>query len=165
MDYPSDRKSRCLYVVVAVAPKAKPLVHERDLCDFYFSAGKYMVKAFLEDARREINLAHTTGEAGATHDMGVAGEAGDCQEQEKYGRMNGTGDSEAGGLGAPLRPSGVVDVPIKLRGRRHPLLAGAAMKTCAQNVLPELMSLVAATERWARPNNQNIFCGRGVCLV
>ena len=136
-------------------------MQERDLCDFYFSAGKYMVKAFLEDARSDTDLANTTGEDGVTHDMGVAEEPGECQEQGKCRRMNGTGGSEAGGFGASLRPRGVVDKPIKPRGRRDPPLAGAAMKTCAQNVLPEMMSLIAAIERWARPNDQEIFMYAG----
>lgn len=144
-----------------MAPKAKSFVNERDLWDFYFSAGKCMHKAFLEDVRSMDDSANTTGEAGAAHDTVMEGEPGDCQEQETYGRIKRKRGLEGGSLGAPLRSSSVVGEPAKRRGRRDPPPAGAAMKACVEDTLPEMTSLLAAIERWMRPETINSFMGAG----
>lgn len=160
IDYP-DRKNCCLHCVIPVNPKAKSFVHERDLCDFYVFAGKYMRKALWEDIRSEVDLANTTGETGAAHDRGAEEEPGECREQIKCGRTQATGDLEGGGRMAPLRSSGAVDESVKTRDRQDPHPTGAAMKAFVKDVLPGVASLLPIFERWVRPEMTNAFTGAG----
>lgn len=123
------------------------IMYERDLYNFYFLASKYLHKAFSEGVRSEVYLANITGEVGVEHDRGVVGEPGECQAQAKGGSMKGAGNWEGGGLGAPLQSGGPVNELGKSRRCRDPPPDGGAIKTCIEDVLPEMTSRLAVIER------------------
>lgn len=131
-------------------PQAKEIMHERDLCSFFFLADRYWHNAFLKDIRGGGYSADTTGWGEGAPGRGVKPETGKFQEQGNVGKMAGAGDWDRSGLGAPSRLGVVFEDAVERRGRRGPTPAGAAMKTCIEDTLPALASLIAAIERCVR---------------
>lgn len=123
-----------MYNVVIVGPQAKEIVHEKDICTFFFLADRYWHKAFLEDVENGSNA--TSGGAGA-HNGGPKAEPGQFNEHGKCQRLKGPGGLDGGEQVAPPR-SRVVSTPPP---------AGSAMRTCIKVILPELTSLLAMMER------------------
>lgn len=128
-------------------PTAQTFVHELDLCNFYFFAGQYMQKAFLEDIRTELQLANIMGEVGGARKRQTEGGSGECQERVKGRTVKGTIDWDGHSLEAPLRSSDNTNEPVTSRHRKHHTPAGGAIKAYIKDVLPEMAIRLAAIER------------------
>lgn len=122
-------------------------MHERDLFSFFFLADRYWHKSFLEDIRSGDDSANVTGLGGDPPGRGVLREQGEFQEQGMLGTVTGAGHWQGGGLAAPVTSNVFFKEAVKRRGRRNPPPAGAAMKTCVKDILPEVASLLAVIER------------------
>lgn len=122
-------------------------MHERELCNFYFLADRYMHNAFMEDIRSFVGLASKTGEAGCTHGVGMEGDPGECQGQGNRGRVNGTGGLEGGRLETPPQSSGDGKESARSQSDRNPPAAGGAIKKCIKDLLPEMAIRVAVIEK------------------
>lgn len=122
-------------------------MHEGDVCSFFFLADRYWHNAFLKDIRGGGYSADTTGRGGRASDSEIKPKADKFQEHGTFGMMDGAGDWDRAGLGAPSRTGVVLEDAVERRGRRGPAPAGAAMKTCIEDILPALASLIPAIER------------------
>lgn len=137
----------CRCCVTTVAPQAQTFVHELDLCNFYFFAGQYMRKAFLEDIRTEVEFANIVAEARSAKKRRTEGGSGERQERGQDGTMKGTIRWDGDGPEAPLRSSDNINESVTSRHREDHTPTGAAIKTYIKDVLPEMAIRLAAIER------------------